>query len=163
VVKDRKDTSNENEMHHFDVVVTDELNQYQLVLSKESKETGLLSLGKYFINSHTPLYHNNPTYNGLGILDILEREQNGDYNPEYEHWYLSKLNDTKRAVYKAAYRTFPEHKIQHLGLGSKVLIFWPSEKLDEKDYTFIRTNDGGVVAEGGKFKGTFDKVPKEFE
>lgn len=43
-----------------------------------------------------------------------------------------------------------------------MIVFWPHNKLEEKDYTFIRTNEGGLVSEGNKFKGTFDKVPVEF-
>ena len=123
-----------------------------------------MSLNKYLIPTKTPLFHNNPTYNKYDALNILDKEYKKQYVPEVEHKYIvSGLNETKKVTYKAAYQIFPDYKVEHLGLTSSVVVFWPQQKLDDKDYTLIRTHEGGLVSEGSKFKGSFDKLPALYE
>jgi hypothetical protein len=65
--------------------------------------------------------------------------------------------------YKAAYKTVPNVKVEHLGLGDKALIFWPEQRLEENDYLVIRTKDGGLVTQKTELKGVYDKLPVMFE
>lgn len=53
----------------------DELNGYLLKFSRDKRETGMVTLGKYMIDAKTPLFHDNPSYDPFGILDVIDREQ----------------------------------------------------------------------------------------
>ena len=49
--------------------------------------------------------------------------------------------------YKAAFATVPNYKVEHIGFGSKALVFWPEQNLEDKDYLAIRTRTGALVSQ----------------
>jgi hypothetical protein len=53
--------------------------------------------------------------------------------------------------------------VEHVGVTSRVIVFHPQDAVGEKDYSFVRTHEGGLVSEGTRFKGSFDKLPIQFE
>lgn len=123
------------------MIAIDEQNNYLINFSKNTTYSGILALNKYLINAKHPLFHNNNNYGKYDVLKLLDREYRKEYNADFEHRYIIPgLNQTKKATYKAVYRTYPDFKVEYLGLTSNVIVFWPQDKLEEKDYTFVRTN-----------------------
>jgi hypothetical protein len=142
----------------------DAQNQYLLDFSRESACSGVKSLDRAMFNAKQPLFHGNKEYDSLGLLKLLDAQYKNEPVPDVEHKSINPgLNTTRKATYKGAYRTYPDFKVEHLGITSKVLIFHPQDKLEQEDYTFVRTHEGGLVSQGHKFKGTFDQLPAEYE
>lgn len=65
--------------------------------------------------------------------------------------------------YKGAFKTTPNFKIEHVGLGEKSLMFWPDKKLEDTDYLAIRTREGALITHKSELKGVYGELPVAFE
>ena len=121
----------------------------------------MVALDKFMINARSPLFHGNPNYDELGLMDYLKKLEIKE-QPDYDHRLINpQLNYTEKMVLKAAYPTYPNFKTEFLGL-SKLAVFWPNNPTEETDQLAVRTREGAMASAKGEVKGMHVNMPTTF-